>query len=75
MSTFLTFAAASTPPRTVCGEQAVEEIATVVGQGDNPPIICGLARALTKDIDVSVVITRLAVVFTQRVGIAICFCT
>ncbi|CAB1111424.1 unnamed protein product [Ectocarpus sp. CCAP 1310/34] len=32
--------------------EAVQEIATVVGQGDNPPIICGLARALRKDIDV-----------------------
>ncbi|CAN0233516.1 unnamed protein product, partial [Ectocarpus fasciculatus] len=32
--------------------EAVQEIATVVGQGGNPPIICGLARALTKDIDV-----------------------
>ncbi|CAM9636000.1 unnamed protein product, partial [Ectocarpus sp. 8 AP-2014] len=32
--------------------EAVQEIATVVGQGGNPPIICGLARALKKDIDV-----------------------
>ena len=32
--------------------QAVHEIASVVGNGSNPPIICGLARALTKDIDV-----------------------
>lgn len=41
------------PPIIFVSEQAVEEISTVVGQGDNPPIICGLARALTKDIDVS----------------------
>ena len=34
-------------------EQAVHEIASVVGSGSNPPIICGLARALAKDIDVS----------------------
>lgn len=33
--------------------QAVQEIASVVGTGVNPPIICGLARALSKDIDVS----------------------
>lgn len=31
--------------------EAVQEIASVVGNGPNPPIICGLARALTKDID------------------------
>lgn len=31
--------------------KAVHEIASVVGNGSNPPIICGLARALTKDID------------------------
>eukprot|EP00904_Undaria_pinnatifida_P005742 jgi/Undpi1/2298/HiC_scaffold_13.g05682.m1 len=31
--------------------QAVHEIASVVGSGSNPPIICGLARALAKDID------------------------
>lgn len=30
----------------------MQEIATVVGQGGDPPIICGLARALKKDIDV-----------------------
>ena len=33
-------------------EQAVHEISSIVGTGSNPPIICGLARALTKDIDV-----------------------
>jgi HMGL-like len=32
--------------------QAVKEIAETVGTGSNPPIICGLARALKKDIDV-----------------------
>lgn len=32
--------------------QAVQEIAQTVGMGSNPPIICGLARALKKDIDV-----------------------
>jgi 2-isopropylmalate synthase len=31
---------------------AVKDIAELVGTGDNPPIICGLARALKKDIDV-----------------------
>lgn len=37
-----------------CRGQAVSEVATVVGNGADPPIICGLARALTKDIDVSI---------------------
>lgn len=30
---------------------AVKQIAETVGQGEDPPIICGLARALKKDID------------------------
>ncbi|KAG5176957.1 2-Isopropylmalate synthase [Tribonema minus] len=32
--------------------EAVKEIAETVGTANNPPIICGLARALKKDIDV-----------------------
>lgn len=39
--------------------QAVKEIAAVVGSGSNSPIICGLARALTKDIDVRALVTVL----------------
>lgn len=31
---------------------AVSRIAETVGRGPNPPIICGLARALHKDIQV-----------------------
>lgn len=31
---------------------AVKRIAETVGRGANPPIICGLARALKKDIEV-----------------------
>ena len=31
---------------------AVKRIAETVGRGSNPPIICGLARALKKDIEV-----------------------
>jgi 2-isopropylmalate synthase len=33
---------------------AVKRIAESVGRGANPPIICGLARALKKDIEVRV---------------------
>ena len=32
--------------------QAVKRIADTIGQNDDPPIICGLSRALKKDIDV-----------------------
>jgi len=32
--------------------EAVRDIANIVGRTSNPPIICGLARALKKDIDI-----------------------
>lgn len=47
--------------------QAVQEIASVVGNGPNPPIICGLARALTKDIDVSTYRDYVTVLFGIKI--------